>query len=175
MTTIKNAEKITVPQQLVLTALWSKDRTKQDLIQHRGCDAWAINAMLRAGRIVEVNDGNLRLIGVSGTKTPSVEVPVPSTTEFSMIDDCEDLSKQTVVKTTRTPRMSKAKKGVGICKCGCKTACKRNFVPGHDGRLHGLVLADIKANVQRAWEPETLAYLSQATWVTPEMAKAIDL
>lgn len=65
-----------------------------------------------------------------------------------------------------------------VCLCGCKVKTTRNFAPGHDARLHSLVLRVAKGEADKKElpkSPRVRAYLVSAPWMTKKIAKSIGL
>jgi hypothetical protein len=64
------------------------------------------------------------------------------------------------------------------CLCGCGSPSKARFLPGHDARLHSIVLRIHRGKANRDELTDasaTLDYLKTAPWMTDEIAKSIDL
>jgi len=81
-------------------------------------------------------------------------------------------TKKTATKVTATKATSKH------CLCGCKAQTSSRFAPGHDARIHSIVLSIIKGEgkVKDLPSNEALqAYLASAPWMTKAMKKAIGL
>jgi len=64
------------------------------------------------------------------------------------------------------------------CLCGCGFMSKARFLPGHDAKLHSLVLKIQRQKADKSeltTAPETLNYLNTAPWMNDEIRAAIGL
>ena len=64
------------------------------------------------------------------------------------------------------------------CLCGCGSPSKSRFLPGHDARLHGLVLRIFRGKASQDELPATPAtreYLKTAPWMTDGIRTALGL
>ena len=64
------------------------------------------------------------------------------------------------------------------CLCGCGFMSKARFLPGHDAKLHSLVLKIHRKQADKSeltTTPETLDYLKTAPWMNDEIRAAIEL
>lgn len=81
-------------------------------------------------------------------------------------------------KPAKAPKAPKPAKALNPCTCGCGAQTLARFLPGHDARLHSLVLKISRGQANKALLPageRTAAYLATAPWATAEILKAIGL
>lgn len=62
------------------------------------------------------------------------------------------------------------------CACGCGRRADATFAPGHDSKLHSLVMRIAAGEADLADLPklaETREYLGRAKWMTAKLRKAV--
>lgn len=145
-----------------------------------------VEALIKDGVLAKPREGVLRLVE---SKLARAEQPTP-----------KGLKKAKAPKVAKEPKEKKPPKVKTIinpgekCLCGCDAQVpgSSRFRPGHDAKLHGMVVKAYRATqlekpskeqVSQTKDllkaiptlPLTVEYLKQAPWMNPEIAKAVKL
>lgn len=183
-TTDKTSE-LTGPQQRILDYITkSGGLADAAVIQGRGLDVRAANNLVRKNMLTLTN-GVYRLVRATMKTAEKAEEPavtvrepaaeVPATKEPTKAEPAKAAKAAARAEKAKTPIKNVELKP---CLCGCGFASKSRFLPGHDARLHSIVLKIHRGKMgkdEMTYAPATLTYLKTAPWMTDEIAASIDL
>lgn len=70
------------------------------------------------------------------------------------------------------------KKNENLCACGCHNKAASTFLPGHDSKLHSLVMKISRGEAKTSELPKmkkTREYLVDAPWMNAKLRKAVGI
>lgn len=144
-------KQITEAQQRVMEYVKKHGKADKASLVAAKLDTRAANNLVKAGELTCTN----------GTyRAPGASTPPPA-------------------KTERAKKLPKSKANTtGKCICGCGGNTSARFLPGHDAKLHSLVVRVHKGEANKGDVPKTVhavEYLKQAPWMTKEIAATLGL
>ena len=164
------------------------DSAEYAILAVRGPDGRAANNLVRKNILTSTN-GVFRLrdrkpAKVAEKAEPAEERAAVTVKEPAVVPVVKEAANEApAADATKKAAAEKAKKPVKNielrpCLCGCGSASKSRFLPGHDARLHSIVLRIHRGKAPKDELTEasaTLDYLKTAPWMTDEIAKSIEL
>ena len=194
-------KEITGPQQKVLDYINANGGSAEAaVLKARGIDLRTANNLVKK-RLLTLTHGVFRLRDQKPAKAPATTEPAEERSaetvkEPAVVSAAEEpanevsvekappskVTKKATAKATKKAAEKAAKPAKVVeprsCLCGCGAPSKSRFLPGHDARLHSLVLRIHRGKAGKdelTTAPETLDYLKTASWMTHEIAQSIEL
>lgn len=193
-------DKLTEAQTKVVKALIDNQGSLAgEAIKELKLDARAIKSLLKEGICENPREGVLRLVEGKVTKGP------PPEEKLELVKTEKPKKEPKAPKAPKEPKPPKPEKPavnpLELCWCGCEAKVSKTsrFAPGHDAKLHSLVLKLVKVKEKKLDEKATRdavkevlektaarlnsgkvadlqrEYLKSAPWMTPEILKSLSL